>query len=260
MPKLYEHPFSPYVQKVKIALYEKDVAFEVEVPDAFSGAPTQFGKTSPRLEVPALVDDDFAIFDSTIIVDYIEEKWPTPTLLPPSPRERARVRMIEEVCDTYYEAINWGLMEIRAWKRVSGEPARQLEKRASEQTAGVQAWLERELGTAQYFNGAAFGYGDLSVYPHVRGSVVWGAAPKAGTSLSEWMARVEERPSVRKTIAAAEQFAGSMEASLPQILESGAFARQYRDHRLEWMMRSGGVEVVLEGIRKKTIRFSSEFS
>ena len=259
MPKLYEHPFSPYVQKVKIALYEKNVAFEVEVPDAFSGAPTEYAKTNPRLEVPTLVDDGFAIFDSTIILDYIEEKWPTPAMLPPSPRERARVRMIEDVCDTYYEAINWGLMEVRAWKRVSGEAAKRIEAKAIEQTAGVHTWLERELGAAQFFNGASFGYGDLSVYPHVRGSVIWGVPPRAGTPLAAWLARIEERPSVRKTVEAAAQFAGSMD-SLAQILESGAFARQYRDHRLEWMMRSGGVEVVLEGLKKKTIRFSSEIS
>jgi glutathione S-transferase len=259
MLKLFEHPFSPYVQKVKIALYEKNVPFEVEVPDAFSGAPTQFASTNPRIEVPALVDDDFAIFDSTVILDYIEEKWPAPALLLSTPRERARVRMIEDVCDTYYEAINWGLMEIRAWKRVSGEPAKQLEQKASEQTAGVFAWLERELGAANYFNGESFGYGDLSVYPHVHGSVVWGNAPKAGTRLAGWLARVEERQSVRKTIEAAQQFAGSMD-SLPVLLESGAFTRQYRDHRLEWMIRSGGVEVVLAGMKKKTIRFSAEVS
>jgi glutathione S-transferase/RNA polymerase-associated protein len=259
MLKLFEHPFSPYVQKVKIALYEKNVAFEVEVPDAFSGAPTVFGQTSPRLEVPALVDGDFAIFDSTIILDYIEEKWPAPALLPSTPRERARVRMIEDVCDTYYEAINWGLMEIRAWKRVSGEPAAQLQQKAYEQTAGVFKWLERELGGANYFNGESFGYGDLSVYPHVRGSVIWGNPPKAGTHLAQWVERVEERSSVRKTIEAAKPFEVSME-TLSAILESGAFARQYRDHRLEWMLRSGGVEVVLAGLKKKTIRFSSEIS
>ena len=194
MLKLFEHPFSPYVQKVKIALYEKNVAFEVEVPDAFSGAPTQFGKTNPRLEVPALVDDDFAIFDSTIILDYVEEKWPAPAILPTTPRERARVRMVEDVCDTYYEAINWGLMEVRAWKRVTGDAAKQLETKASAQTAGVFAWLERELGAANYFNGASFGYGDLSVYPHVRGSIVWGIPPKAGTRLAAWLTRVERTP------------------------------------------------------------------
>jgi glutathione S-transferase len=259
MLKLYEHPFSPYVQKVKIALYEKNVAFEAEVPDAFSGAPTTYAKTNPRLEVPALVDDGFAIFDSTIILDYIEEKWPAPAMLPSTPRERARVRMIEDVCDTYYEAINWGLMEVRAWKRVTGDAAQQLEAKASRQTAGVFAWLERELGATNYFNGASFGYGDLSVYPYVRGSVVWGNAPKAGSPLAAWLARVEERPSIRKTLDAALKFVASTD-SLPQILESGAFARQYRDHRLEWMIRSGGIEVVLAGMQKKTIRFSEEVS
>lgn len=237
----------------------KNVAFEVEVPDAFSGAPTVFGKTNPRLEVPALVDDDFAIFDSTIILDYVEEKWPAPALLPSTSRDRARVRMIEDVCDTYYEAINWGLMEIRGWKRVTGEAAKQLEIKAAEQTLGVFAWLERELGSANYFNGESFGYGDLSVYPHVHGSVVWDKAPKAGTPLAAWLERVEQRPSVRKTIEAAQQFTGALDL-LPQMLESGAFSRQYRDHRLDWMLRSGGIEVVLAGLKKKTIRFSSEIS
>jgi hypothetical protein len=123
----------------------------------------------------------------------------------------------------------------------------------------VFKWLERELGSANYFNGASFGYGDLSVYPHVRGSVVWGHPPKTGTRLGAWLARVEERPSVHKTVEAAQQFTASMD-TLPQILESGAFARQYRDHRLEWMLRSGGVEVILAGLMKKTIRFSSEIS
>jgi glutathione S-transferase/RNA polymerase-associated protein len=214
---------------------------------------------NPRLEVPALIDDGFAIFDSTIILDYIEEKWPTPPMLPPSPRDRARVRMIEDVCDTYYEAINWGLMEVRAWKRVTGDAARQLESRATEQTAGVFTWLERELGSQEYFNGASFGYGDLSVYPHVHGSVVWGVGPQANSPLAKWVSRVEERSSVRKTIEATMQFTGALDV-LPQMLESGAFARQYRDHRLEWMIRSGGVEVVIAGMKKKTIRFSSEVS
>ena len=80
-----------------------------------------------------------------------------------------------------------------------------------------------------------------------------------GSNVAAWMTRVEERPSVRKTIEAAQQFAGSMDI-LPQMLESGAFARQYRDHRLEWMIRSGGMEVVLEGLAAGNIRFSNELS
>jgi glutathione S-transferase len=259
MIKLYEHPFSPYAQKVKIALYEKNIPFELEVPQAFSGGTTDYGKANPRLEVPALVDSGFAIFDSTIILQYLEDKWAEPPMLPREPRERARVRMIEEICDTYYEPINWGLMEINFWGRATGELAGRIVNRAKQQTEGVYAWLSRELGSNTYFNGAAFGYGDLSVYPFVAGSVIFGNPPKAGSALAAWLARVQERESVRKTVDAARQFTGSMD-SLKTMLESGAFKRQYRDHRLEWMIRSGGLEIVREGIAKGNIRFSEEIS
>ena len=43
-------------------------------------------------------------------------------------------------------------------------------------------------------------------------------------------------------------------------VESGLFKREYRDHRLEWMIRSGGIDVVLEGLKKNNIRFSNELS
>jgi len=41
-------------------------------------------------------------------------------------------------------------------------------------------------------------------------------------------------------------------------LKSGLFKREYRDHRLEWMIRSGGLDVVLEGMKQDNIRFSNE--
>jgi glutathione S-transferase/RNA polymerase-associated protein len=259
MIKLYEHPFSPYVQKVKISLYEKNIPFVTEIPVAFSGAATDFGKDNPRLEVPTLIDDGFPIFDSTVILEYLEDKWPKPPMLPASPRERARVRMIEDLCDTYYEAINWGLMEVQAWKRVTGDTAAAMTKRAEAQTAGMYQRLERELGANAYFNGADFGWGDLSVLPYLNGSVVWGFGPKQGSKLASWLERVSQRESVKKTLEAARAFQGNFDA-LSEMLASGQFKRQYRDHRLEWMIRSGGVEVVIEGMRTGTIRFSEEIS
>ena len=45
---------------------------------------------------------------------------------------------------------------------------------------------------------------------------------------------------------------------LGEILESGIFKREYRDHRLEWMMRSGGSQIVLDGMSKGNIRFAVE--
>ena len=47
---------------------------------------------------------------------------------------------------------------------------------------------------------------------------------------------------------------------LEPIIEQGLFKREYRDHRLEWMLRSGGVDVVLDGLAKGTIRFSREIA
>ena len=47
---------------------------------------------------------------------------------------------------------------------------------------------------------------------------------------------------------------------LPGLVASGIFKREYRDHRLEWMMRSGGADIVLDGIRNENIRFTREFS
>src|SRR4051794_22752633 len=126
MVVLYEHPVSPFAQKVKIALAEKGVAFESRMPDLFTGGDAEFAAANPRQEVPALIDGDVAVFDSTVILEYIEDRWPAPPLLPASPAERARVRMLEELCDTQYEAVNWGSFEIRFFKRASGDLADRL--------------------------------------------------------------------------------------------------------------------------------------
>ena len=107
-PHLLEHPVSSYAQKVKIALREKGIAFTSELPsDISSSNAGPLHESNPRVEVPVLLHSGNKIFDSTIILEYIEEVWPEPSLLPKDPGERATARMIEDVCDTSYEAVNW---------------------------------------------------------------------------------------------------------------------------------------------------------
>ena len=257
MVLLYEHPLSPYAQKVKIALAEKDVAVECRLPDFLSGSDADFATASPRLEVPALVDGDTRVFDSTVILEYIEDRWPTPPLLPRTPAERARVRMLEELCDTYYEAINWAAMEIRVFGRATGRLAEQLLARGTEQVSGINAYLERQLGERTWLNGSAFGWGDLAVVPHVHAAAVTGNPPPPGSRLAAWLERACARPSVA---AAFEAGAASMQGfeMIPQLVASGQFKREYRDHRLEWMIRSGGLDIVLDGLRQGNIRFTTE--
>jgi glutathione S-transferase len=257
---LHEHPLSPYAQKVKIALREKNLPFELRQPAVGPGAPLDdFVPVNPRLEVPALEDGATKVFDSTIILEYLEERWPQPALLPKDPADRARARMIEDVCDTYYEAINWAIAEILAFGRASGALAERLLGRAAEQTAGVNAWLARELGTQPWFGGANFGWADLSVAPHLNAAANFGNAPAAGSPLAGWLERVRARPSVSSTFAEAAAALAAF-AGLSDLVSSGQFKREYRDHRLEWMVRSGGVEVVLAGLEKGTIRFSRELA
>lgn len=81
---LYEHPMSSYAQKVKIALREKGVAFETLVPEDLGHGKDGkvLGAANPRGEVPVLLPDGQApIFESTVIMEYIEERWPAPPLL-----------------------------------------------------------------------------------------------------------------------------------------------------------------------------------
>jgi glutathione S-transferase/RNA polymerase-associated protein len=260
MIQIFDHPFSPYAQKVKIALREKGVPFEAAMPGGIGagGAGGDFVAANPRAEVPAIIDGDVRIFDSTIILEYIEDKWPTPPMLPPTPAERARVRMIEEVMDTHFEPINWGLGEIRYFGRAKGELAETIEANAAKQTKGYFLWLEKQLGDQPWMNGAAFGWGDLSVVPYVNGAVGMGNAPAAGSKLAAWLARANARQSVVDTVADIATVQGSM-TDVAGLVEQGLFKREYRDHRLEWMIKSGGFEVVQKGLEKDNIRFTGQF-
>jgi len=260
MIKLYDHPLSPYAQKVRIALREKGLAFEAVTPGGLGagGVASEFMAASPRAEVPALIDGAVTVFDSSLILEYLEDSRPEPPLLPVGAAERVRVRMIEEIMDTHYEAINWALGEIGWFKRAEGELAETLVAAAARQTHGFHTWLEGQLGKRDWFNGAVFGWGDLAVAPYVAASAALGNAPPEDSKLAAWLARVMARDSVRETVAEARAFdRGAVDVA--DLVRRGLFKREYRDHRLEWMIKSGGVEIVLAGLEAGNIRFAPDF-
>jgi glutathione S-transferase/RNA polymerase-associated protein len=170
--------------------------------------------------------------------------------------------MIEEAMDTHYEPINWGLGEVHFFRRATGDLARTLSERAAAQAAAWRRWLERQLGDRPWFDGERFGRGDLSVAPYLDGSRGFGLEPEPGGRLAAWLARANERESVAATAAEAAAFvagaAGGMGA-VADLVAKGLFKREYRDHRLEWMIRSGGLAVVLEGLERGNVRFTPEF-
>lgn len=257
-PIVYEHPLSPYAQKVKLALLEKGVAFTsrnlVLLTDAHR---EEFFTSSPRGEVPLLVDDGFAVFDSSIILEYIEDRWPNPPLLPEMATDRARVRMLEDVMDTHFEANTWGLSEVKHFRRAEGALAEKLNRFATSELEQWLDWLDRQLGEAEWFNGDRFGWADVCVVPFVNGATRFDIHPHQGSTLAAWHTRVNELPSVVRCKEEADT--AELDADvMTQAIENG-FKREYRDHRLEWMLRAGGLSIVSEGLDVDNIRFNKPF-
>lgn len=252
MPIVYDLALSPFSQKVKIALYEKGITFERRIPALDAGEP-EFIAANPRGEFPALVDDDFAVFDSTIILAYVEERWPQPPLLSSDPRDRATVRMVEEVCDTQLEAATFGMTEVIAFKRAEGDRGKAILEAGARDVRAVIDWLGRNLGERAYFSGKAFGYGDVAAFPFVNVAALYKVGPPSDTPLGQWLSRVRSRASVIKVI---EEAKAAMEdfRSIVADVQSGKHPRQLRDHRLEWLVRAGAGDIVLEAIARGSIR------
>lgn len=255
---LYDHPLSSYAQKVKIALREKGIAFERMLPDDFGTGrrDTAFAAANPRGEVPVLLPDGKTpIFESTVILEYIEDRWPAPQLLSADPLERAYARMTEEICDTQYEAVNWGYGELLWFHRAEGPLAEKLKSATARDTATLQHWLTKRLGSADWFGGESFGWADAAVAPMVNRSIHYGLGPDPASPLAQWHARLRARRAVAETFAEFDDAAARM-AVASNFYRTGDRRREYRDHRLEWMIRSGGIDVVIAGLRDDTIRFS----
>ena len=252
---LYDHPLSPYDQKVRIMLREKGLPFETRIPDGLgSGTDRGHAAQNRRLEVPPRACDAGTRCALTFILEYLEDRYPTPPLRPAAPLARARCREIEEVCDTHYEAINWGLGEIRFFGR-GGDHAERLRRVAGMETAVLQSWLESHLSGSGWLSGDAYGWADLVAVPFVTMSGIFGLPPAAGSKLGAWLESVVQRPAVAATIAVAAASVAGM-AHYSGLLDAGGFRRQFRDHRLEWMIRAGGLDVVTDGLARQNIRFT----
>lgn len=250
---------SSYAVKVRIALREKGVPFDFATPAGLGSgndiAP-DFASANPRAEVPALVDGDVKIFDSKVIMEYLEDNFPERPLLPKDPAARAKARMIQEVCDGHYEAINWGMSEVTVMDRATGELAEKMVARAKEQTAELLTWLEAQLGRDDFFNGSTFGFADICVVPYVNRTRHWGFGPPEGSAVERWLKRVDDIPSVRETRDEMLEAMKGFAANLKDAFKPGTGRRrEYRDHRLEWMVKSGGIDVVAQGLEDNTIRY-----
>ena len=151
---------SPYVRKVLVCLDLKGVPYEIDPIVPYFGN-DEFAGLSPLRRVPVLIDDQGVITDSTVICEYLEERYPAPSLMPDTPTLRARARWLEEFADSRMgEVLIWHLYnQVVIKKYVWGQAPDKavLEKAQTTEIPQILNYLERELP------GSGFLFDDLSI-------------------------------------------------------------------------------------------------
>ncbi len=156
LPILVSHHLCPYVQRAAIALTEKDVAFRRRSID-IGNKPEWFLAISPLGKVLLLQVGDDVIFESSVILEYLEETQPHP-LHPADPLERARHRGWIEFASSL-------LNDIAAFYNVPDQPV--LEAKAVVMAKKFQL-LDRQLGEGPWFAGDVFSLVDAAFGPVFR--------------------------------------------------------------------------------------------
>lgn len=159
MLKLISSYTSPYVRKVRIVLAEKKVEYQLVEASPWS-TDNPVHEYSPLGKVPVLVlDDGTTLYDSRVIVDYIDSVSPVARLIPDPTRQRILVRKWEALADGVCDAALAAVLERRrASKQQNAEWINRQERKVAE---GVNE-LARELGEKSWCNGEAYSLADIA--------------------------------------------------------------------------------------------------
>ena len=100
MIKLYDYPQCPFCRKVRIVLLEKGIEYERIFVDLRKKEQKKgdFLRLNPYGKVPVLIDDGVVIYESSVINEYLDEKYPNPPLMPSDFAARAKVRILVDFC------------------------------------------------------------------------------------------------------------------------------------------------------------------
>ncbi|MEE4184610.1 MAG: glutathione S-transferase family protein [Gammaproteobacteria bacterium] len=195
---LYSARSCPFARRTRITLLEKALDFELTEID-LANRPDNWDEISPYGKVPVLLHGDDRLWESAIINQYLDERFPEPALMPADPLLRAQARIWMDYCDTRFSAASWQLMQAK------DDP----EKRAAAHAAMAEIchFIEhealRKLGAGPFWMGAELTLVDIQFitfmqrYANEPDSVI----PADCSRLREWLNLLIERPSVAATAA-----------------------------------------------------------
>jgi len=200
MIRFYYASGSPFAWRVHLALEEKGLPYEPRLLSFQAGdlKKPEYLALNPHGKVPALVDGDLALYESQAILEYLDDRYPAPSLLPADPVARALLRVEELECILYFsEAFQ------KVARQVFFTPVDQRDEKAlAEARAQLQALLaglEARAGKRKgdFVMGASFTRADVSWIPFVEIAARAGVDLDAATTpwLAAWRARMRARPS-----------------------------------------------------------------
>ncbi len=194
---LYHDVPSSNSDRVKIALAEKNLSWEgirVRLANREQKSP-EFLKLNPYGKIPVLVEDGKVLFESCIINEYLDEKYPNPPLMPKDPYLRGRGRVLVDYALNYAHEPYWALRgEMR-------KPAAERNSTGIENSRNrlreLLVYLENALGEREYFLGE-LSLADIAIAPRFLRAETYGALPAPSLPrLSAWLERLKQRPSVK---------------------------------------------------------------
>jgi glutathione S-transferase len=215
--KLFSGPLSMFGAKAEIAAHEKGIAFELvmvpfEMKTHYQPKHPEVLRINPKRQVPALIDGDLEIFDSTQIFEYFEAVKPEPALWPPDMKAKARARLLEHKSDEVYFPHVVRLMGLQA---TPGDPAA-IDARTA--AAGFYDEIERTLG-AQTWLAGSYSYADIAFYmAQLFGERMGAPLTDAHLRLKAWRDRMSARPAVAKVVGAMGRYLLSQGRQLPEFL------------------------------------------
>ena len=198
--KLYDFPSSPNCQRVIVVLEEKKLPYEkvpVDLKKMEQKKP-DFLKLNPYGKVPVIIDGATVLYESLIINEYLEEKYPEKPLWPKDPGKRAKARILLDYgmnhLDPPYQKIRKEMMKDEK------ERDQQAIEAARKELRHLLERLERELGDQEYLAGD-FSLVDAALIPRFTRLAGMGVLPDASLpKIGQWIERMKRRPSVQKIL------------------------------------------------------------
>ena len=185
MITLYDAARCPYCARARIALAEKGIEHEVIEID-LSDRPHWIYEKNSTGRVPVIEEDAWILPESSVILEYLEERYPEPPLLPADPADRAAARVLifrhGDFTKPYY-ALRRG------------------EEGAAERFDGQLATLDDVLTRQPWLTGSEYGLADIAFVPWVlRAREMLGVSLDSFPALRSWLDRLAERPAVAREV------------------------------------------------------------